>query len=194
MNLLSVTEKSSSGSPKPSNPNGRFCALCLGWLSPAVTGRALDIGAGRQEPVSRRIPAFSRFPLLWICSVTLSQFSLTRQTPPLYSSCVTVQVFPPSPIHLSLAGINLTRCTRCGVARGGRASGLESCPLDSPVPPMLARPPVYTHIHISIHALCCIKSSIHLKLIGFYIIHVAVCDRRLLIHRRDHKHVKGKLL
>lgn len=104
-----------------------------------------------------------------------------------------MQVFPPSPIHLSLAGINLTRCTRCGVARGGRASGLESCPLDSPVPPMLARPPVYTHIHISIHALCCIKSSIHLKLIGFYIIHVAVCDRRLLIHR-DHKHVKGKLL
>lgn len=74
MNLLSVTEKSSSGSPKPSNPNGRFCALCLGWLSPAVTGRALDIGAGRQEPVSRRIPAFSRFPLLWICSVTLSVF------------------------------------------------------------------------------------------------------------------------
>lgn len=97
---------------------GRSCVLCLGRLSSAGTGWASDIGAGRGEPANRRfIPLSSSCCLLFGNSVLLSLVN----PPPLYTSCVTVRgFFPPSPIHLSLAGIILTRCSRCEVARGGR--------------------------------------------------------------------------
>lgn len=101
--------------------SGSSCVLCLGRLPSTGTGRASDIGAGRREPANSR--SISRSPFLFFCLLFRNSlsFTLTRQPPPLYSSCVTVQgFFPPSPIHLSLAGIILTRCSRCEVARGGR--------------------------------------------------------------------------
>lgn len=102
--------------------SGSSCVLCLGRLSSAGTGRASDIGAAQGGASKQQVYFPFPFPLFFCLLFRNSlSFTLTYQHPPLYSSCVTVQgFFPPSPIHLSLAGIILTRCSRCEVVRSGR--------------------------------------------------------------------------
>ncbi|KAK5848503.1 hypothetical protein PBY51_006111 [Eleginops maclovinus] len=136
MNLLSVTEKSSSGvSGSSSLLWPLLCALPRSLFSWHRVG--LGHRCGQKRSSQRRVSGYFLLPPLFICPLFRNSlsFTLTHQLPPLYSSCVTVQ-FPS--VYLPLAGIILTRCSRCGVASGGRASGLESWPLDGPVPPMLA--------------------------------------------------------
>lgn len=96
------------------------CSASVDCLQLAPGGPRTSVRAeGSQQTAGLfPVPLSSFFCLLFRNSLS---FTLTRQPPPLYSSCVTVQgFFPPSPIHLSLAGIILTRCSRCEVARGGR--------------------------------------------------------------------------
>lgn len=136
--------------PEAFHSSGRSYALCLGPPSPAGTRRASDIGAGRNEPASFRLFPVPLCSLFVLCSATLSVlYSHSPAASSLLYSCVTVQVFlglvfcccvpslaDPSYIcgwHHPHAPLPLWSGARWA---GGR--GLESWPLDGPVPPMLA--------------------------------------------------------
>lgn len=133
-NVLTLSQRRSSGvrSPTLSTPVVVKCALCLGRLSSAGSGRTSDIGADGTA-ASSEFPLFSLFVF---CSVTLPVFGSVVNR--LLFNLVVSRFFSPPRQSLSLSGWHHPRALR-PVWSGARwAGGLESCPLDGRVPPMLA--------------------------------------------------------